>query len=138
MRNQTRATFAGLYRTDSRDYSESALREALLNAIVHRDYSFSASTLISVYDNSVEIVSYGGLAGSISMEDVLNGLSVCRNEKLANIFYRLKFIEAYGTGLKKIRNAYNNSEFKPEFSAGPGSFRVVLPNMNAVHTKCDS
>lgn len=134
MRNQTRATFEGLYRIDSRDYAEAALREALLNAIVHRDYSFSASTLISVYDDRVEMVSYGGLAGNVSMEDVLNGLSVCRNEKLANIFYRLKLIEAYGTGLKKIRNAYNNSAFKPEFSAGPGSFRVVLPNMNYNNT----
>ncbi|MGN0354089.1 MAG: RNA-binding domain-containing protein [Muricoprocola sp.] len=130
MRNQTKATFEGLYRTDSKDYSDSALREALLNAIVHRDYSFSASTLISVYENRMEIVSYGGLAGAVSLEDVLYGLSVCRNQKLANIFYRLRLIEAYGTGLKKIRDAYNGRNGKPEFMAGPNSFKVVLPNMN--------
>ena len=48
MRNSTKATFDGLYRTDKRDYPEEALREALLNSLVHRDYSFDASTLISV------------------------------------------------------------------------------------------
>lgn len=131
MRNQMRARFEGLYRIDSRDYAESALRESLLNAIVHRDYSFSASTLISVYDNRIEIVSYGGLAGNAALEDVLNGLSVCRNQKLANIFYRLKLIEAYGTGLRKICDSYSKTDLRPEFHAGPGSFRVLLPNINA-------
>lgn len=130
MRNQTKASFEGLYRIDSRDYSETALREALLNAIVHRDYSFSASTLVSVYENRIEIVSYGGLAGDVTLEDVLFGLSVCRNQKLANIFYRLNLIEAYGTGLKKIKDAYLGKNGDPEFMAGPSSFKVVLPNMN--------
>ena len=130
MRNQKKASFDGLYRIDSRDYSETALREALLNAIVHRDYSFSASTLVSVYENRIEIVSYGGLTGDVTLEDVLYGLSVCRNQKLANIFYRLNLIEAYGTGLKKIKDAYLEKNGDPEFMAGPSSFKVVLPNMN--------
>lgn len=133
--NQTQATFNGLYRTDSRDYSETALREALLNAIVHRDYSFSASTLVSIYENRVEIISYGGLPADITLKDVLLGLSVCRNQKLANIFYRLNLIEAYGTGLKKIKDAYRGKNGAPEFMAGPNSFKVVLPNMNALKPK---
>ena len=57
MHNQIKATFEGLYRTDTKDYPEEALREALLNSLVHRDYSFSASTLISVYDDRIEFVS---------------------------------------------------------------------------------
>ena len=135
MRNQKKASFDGLYRIDSRDYSETALREALLNAIVHRDYSFSASTLVSVYENRIEIVSYGGLTGDVTLEDVLYGLSVCRNQKLANIFYRLNLIEAYGTGLKKIKDAYREKNGDPEFMAGPSSFKVMLPNMNLLNAK---
>ena len=74
-----RATFEGLYRTDHRDYPETALREALLNTIVRRDYAFSASALISIYSDRVEFVSIGGLVQRIMLEDVLMGLSVCRN-----------------------------------------------------------
>lgn len=99
LRNRTKATFDGLYRHDARDYPEEALREALLNSLVHRDYSFSASTLISVYDDRIEFVSVGGLPSGIALEDILLGLSVCRNPKLAAVFYRLNLIEAYGTGI---------------------------------------
>lgn len=55
MRNQTKATFDGLYRIDTRDYPEDALREALLNSLVHRDYSFRASTLVSVYADRIDL-----------------------------------------------------------------------------------
>ncbi len=134
MRNQTKATFQGLYRMDAKDYSDKAIREALLNAIEHRDYSFCAPTLIRVFSNRMEFVSYGGLAGGVQMEDILNGLSVCRNQKLANVFYRLHLVEAYGTGLPKIRSAYAGKNGQPEFSAGPASFKVVLPNMNGLET----
>lgn len=127
MRNQTGATFEGLFRIDRRDYPEAALREALLNAIVHRDYAYSASTLISLYADRVEFISVGGLVSGISLNDVLAGLSICRNQKLANIFYRLTLIEAYGTGMRKILSAYNDSERKPEILAGPNSFKIVLP-----------
>ena len=132
MRNQTKASFRGLFRIDERDYSDKAIREALLNAIEHRDYSYSAPTLISVFSNRMEFVSYGGLAGGIQMEDVLNGLSVCRNRKLADVFYRLDLVEAYGTGLAAIRSVYEDKNGQPEFIAGPASFRVVLPNMNTL------
>lgn len=132
MRNQTKATFRGLYRIDARDYSDRAIREALLNAIEHRDYSFAAPTLISVFSDRMEFVSYGGLAGGVQMEDILNGLSVCRNQKLAGVFYRLQLVEAYGTGLPKIRSAYAGKNGQPEFNAGPASFKVILPNMNVL------
>lgn len=132
LRNQTGSSFSGLFRIDARDYSEKAIREALLNAIEHRDYSYSAPTLISVFADRIEFVSYGGLAGGVQMEDVLNGLSVCRNQKLAGVFYRLDLVEAYGTGLSTIRNAYAEKNGHPEFIAGPSSFRVILPNMNTL------
>ncbi len=137
MRNQTKATFDGLYRIDTRDYPEDALREALLNSLVHRDYSFRASTLVSVYADRIEFVSVGGLPSGIELDDIMLGLSVCRNPKLAAIFYRLQLIEAYGTGMPKIMNAYTETELKPKIEVSSNAFKITLPNRNtgANHTE---
>lgn len=130
MANNLRSTIEGLYRTDKQDYPKAAVREALLNSIVHRDYGISASTLISIYLNRMEFVSIGGLVNGVSLEDVLIGVSACRNPKLANIFYRLDLIEAYGTGLQKINSSYDKYDCKPNFIATQGAFKAVLPNTN--------
>ena len=130
-RNQTRATIEKLSRIDVRDYPVIAVREALLNLLVHRDYSFSASALISLYDDRIEFVSIGGLMPGIDLEDVLAGISVCRNQNLANVFYRLHLIEAYGTGLTKIMEAYESASEKPVISTTKNSFKITLPTINA-------
>ncbi len=132
LQNKNRATFDKLLRIDSRDYPETAVREALLNTLVHRDYSFSASSLISIYDDRIEFVSIGGLAQGIELEDLALGVSVCRNPGLANVFYRLQLIEAYGTGMKKIMGAYAGLEKAPQVMATSNAFKIVLPNMNAM------
>ncbi len=128
--NQTHSTFDKLRRIDARDYPETALREALLNSLVHRDYSFSASTLISIYDDRIEFVSIGGLLSGISEKDIMLGLSVCRNPKLAAVFYRLRLIEAYGTGITKIMNAYKDRTKKPRIEVSDNAFKITLPNLN--------
>jgi ATP-dependent DNA helicase RecG len=112
------------------DYPEEALREALLNALVHRDYAFSSSTLISVFDDRIEFVSIGGLPKGISLDDIMLGLSVPRNEHLANVFYRLHLIEAYGTGIPKIMRSYAGDKRKPELKATGNAFKITLPNRN--------
>lgn len=130
-RNQTRATIEKLYRIDVRDYPEVAVREALLNLLVHRDYSFSASAFISIYENRIEFVSIGGLMPGIDLEDVMVGISVCRNQDLANVFYRLHLIEAYGTGMGKIMKAYESMQVKPVIETTKNAFKIILPNINA-------
>lgn len=130
-RNQTRATIEKLWRIDVRDYPEAAVREALLNLLVHRDYSFSASALISIYADRIEFVSVGGLLPGIGLEDIMVGLSVCRNQNLANVFYQLKLIEAYGTGMRKIMNAYEDADEKPVIETTKNAFKITLPNRNA-------
>lgn len=130
-RNQTRATIEKLLRIDVRDYPEIAVREALLNLLVHRDYSFSASALINIYTDRIEFVSIGGLMPGIDLEDVMAGISVCRNQDLANVFYRLHLIEAYGTGMSKIMNAYKDMSEKPAVKTTQNTFKVILPNINA-------
>ncbi|OUQ21589.1 AAA family ATPase [Lachnoclostridium sp. An14] len=131
-RNQTHSTFDKLYRIDRRDYPETAVREALLNLLVHREYSFRASSFISLYTDRLEFTSIGGLVNGVTLKDVTMGISVCRNVKLANIFYRLELIEAYGTGLIKIMDAYEGTGMTPQIETSDNAFKIILPNLNAI------
>lgn len=128
--NHTRAEFEGLNRIDKRDYPAEALRETLLNAITHRDYSFSGSTLISIFDDRIEFVTIGGLVRGLTYNDIMLGVSALRNQKLANVFYRLKLIEAYGTGILKINESYADCVVKPQFEVTDNAFKITLPNIN--------
>ncbi len=128
--NRIRAEFHGLERLDNRDYPAEALREALLNAIVHRDYSINGPTLISIYDDRIEIVTIGGLTKGISFDDIMLGVSVLRNQHLANVFYRLKLIEAYGTGMLKINECYSDYAVKAKIEVSDNAFKITLPNTN--------
>jgi len=128
--NNLAATFSGLDRIEQYDYPEEAVREAMLNAIIHRDYSFSGSIIVNIYDDRMEFVSLGGLVPGLQIEDLFIGISQPRNEKLANVFYRLKHIEAYGTGLRRIMQFYEDFEVKPEITATHSGFMLTLPNMN--------
>ena len=128
--NSVRSEIIGLYRTDKRDYPVEALREALLNALVHRDYSFRDSTLISIFDDRIEFVSIGGLVKGITLDDMMLGISVARNRNLANIFYRLTLIEAYGTGVPKIIQSYDGLSVKPQIEVSDNAFKITLPNTN--------
>ncbi len=129
--NSTRAEFKGLDRIDMRDYPPEAIREALLNAIVHRDYAFSGSTLINIFDNRMEMVTIGGLVKGISLSDIMLGISILRNQHLANVFYRLKLIEAYGIGMPKIMGCYDDYAVKAKIEATDNAFKITLPNTNS-------
>lgn len=98
--------------------------------LVHRDYGFSASALISIYPDRMEFVSVGGLLPGIVLDDVLMGVSVCRNQNLANVFYRLELIEAYGTGIRKVMTAYEDTGKTPVIETTNNVFKVTLPNIN--------
>lgn len=128
--NRTAASFNGLERLETSDYPEEALREALLNAIIHRDYSYSGSIIINVNSSCMEFISIGGLLPGLSAEDILNGISQPRNRKLAEIFHRLRLIEAYGTGIRRIFSFYKEFNTQPKIEVTPNTFKLVLPNMN--------
>lgn len=131
LNNGMRSTIAdGLHRVDVRDYPPVALREALLNSIVHRDYSFVAPTLVSVFDSKIEFLNLGGLPKGLTKSDAMIGVSVQRNPKLAQIFYRLRLVEAYGTGIPKIIESYESSRTLPLFEVSDNAFKVVLPSFN--------
>lgn len=128
--NRTVSEIKGVVRTDKKDYPEEAIREALLNALVHRDYSFSGSIIINVNDSKMEFISLGGLLSGLSTEDIRMGVSQPRNVKLAEVFHRLRLIESYGTGIRRIFRLYENCPVQPVIEATANVFRIVLPNMN--------
>ena len=130
--NKTHSVIGGKTREDKRDYPETAIREALLNAVIHRDYSFSGSILVSLFDDRLEIVSLGGLVKGISKDAILIGISETRNKKLADVFYRLKYIEAYGTGIPRIMENYADFAVKPQINVFDNTFQIIIPNQTYV------
>jgi ATP-dependent DNA helicase RecG len=83
-----------------------------------------------MFDDRLEFMSLGGIMPGVTYDLMLMGVSVPRNEKLAQIFYRLKIIEAFGTGIPRIFSAYEQSPVKPEIPVINGGFLIRLPNQN--------
>ena len=128
--NNTSATFEGLERIEKKDYPVEAIREALLNAVIHRDYSYSGSIIINLTEKEAEFISIGGLLPDLTPEDIRSGISQPRNKKLAEIFHRLHLVEAYGTGIRKIYELYKDCNRQPNIELTPNTFKIILPNMN--------
>lgn len=105
-----------------------AFREAIANALVHRTWDVSARVRVSMYDDRVEVSSPGGLPAGISEEEYLSDMvSVRRNPILASVFYRLGIVEAFGTGILRIKECYADSASRPRFAVAENSVTVVLP-----------
>ena len=107
---------------------EAAFREAIANALIHRVWDVNSQIRVSMFDDRIEIVSPGGLPSGITEEEYLSGkLSVLRNRNLANVFYRLGFVEIFGTGITRIKQLYAESLIKPEFEVSENAIEIVLP-----------
>lgn len=132
--NAKSAHFEGLQRVEQESFPSYALREALINAVTHRDYSFSGSILIHLFQDRLEIVSLGGLVKGLTIEDIELGVSQSRNPKLANVLYRLKWIESYGTGLQRMKESYKQNNEQPFWTVGPNAFVVTLPKQTIATT----
>ena len=132
--NHINSTFNGLQRIDKKDYPDFSIREALLNAIIHRDYYFNGSILLSIFDDRIEINSTGGLINTLSLNDVYNGVSESRNPNFAEIFHRLNYVENYGTGIGRIINEYQGSKLKPIIELSENVFKITLPNLNYIES----
>ena len=137
LNNRTVSEIRGLDRFDLEDYPPEAIREALLNALIHRDYSFSGSIIININAKRMEIINLGGLLPGLLPKDIMAGISQPRNAKLAQIFFRLKHIEAYGTGIRRIFDLYSNSNILPEIAISENTFRMILPNRNYLRNSKD-
>lgn len=129
-RNMLYCEIHGLYRVERRDYPKEAVREGIMNAIVHRDYSIPTFSKIALFQDRIEILSAGGLPPGADLEEVLQGRSCPRNPCLRDIFRRLGLIEASGTGIPRIRRSYERATRKPFFRMTKNTFLLVLPNRN--------
>ena len=83
-----------------------------------------------MFDDRLEFISLDGVMPGVTHDLMRLGVSVTRNEKLAQIFYRLNIIEAFGTGIPRIFGAYENSPVEPEIPVIDGGFLIRIPNMN--------
>lgn len=107
---------------------EKAFREAIANALVHRAWDVNASIKVSMYEDRIEISSPGGLPSELSEEEYLNGqISILRNPIIGNVFFRLKYIEKFGTGILRINYAYEESVKKPIYKVFDNSIMIILP-----------
>lgn len=95
---------------------------------MHRQWDINAFIKVSLFSDRIEITSPGGLPSSISKEEYLNGqLSILRNPIIGNVFFRLKYIEKFGTGILRINYAYKDALMKPSFRIFENSITVCLP-----------
>lgn len=118
----------GFERKNVEKIPEAAFREAIANGLIHRMWDVNSHIRISMFDNYIDIVSPGGLPSGISEEEYLNGkTSVLRNRNLANVFYRLGFVEIFGTGITRIKQLYESSFVKPRFEVSENTIKIELP-----------
>ena len=111
------------------DFPLDAVREAVINAIVHRDYSQSADTVIKIFPKRLEIFNPGGLPSGLSIEKLLsnNYSSKPRNKKVADLFKDIGLIEKYGSGIRRIMDACRSANLPtPRFEEISEGFRVTL------------
>ena len=107
---------------------EKAFREVIANALIHRTWDVNSNIRISMYEDKIEVSSPGGLPSGISEKEYLNGqISQLRNPILANIFFRLKYIEMFGTGIRRINESYKKFVVKPNFEIFENSIKITLP-----------
>ena len=107
---------------------EAAFREAIANALIHRVWDVESQIRVLMFDDKIEIVSPGGLPAGITEDEYLDGkISVLRNRNLANVFYRLGFVEIFGTGITRIKQLYAESLIKPDFEVSENTIKIVLP-----------
>lgn len=121
----------GKKRIEIEDYPLRAVREAIVNAIIHRDYQILGSEIhIDMFDDRLEIVSPGGMIDGSCVQDldISQISSIRRNRIISDIFNRLNLMERRGSGLVRILDSYQDFEKKPSFYSTSSFFKVTFPN----------
>ena len=124
-------TIRGMRREEKSDYPFKAVREVLVNALIHRDYQIVGTEVhVDIYDDRLEIISPGGMLNGSRIQDLdLKRVpSMRRNEIISDIFGRLHYMDRRGSGIGRIINSYADFVEKPIFYSNEFYFQVVLPN----------
>lgn len=127
--NDKKVSFTGAAaRLEYEAYPSKAIREAVINAYAHRDYSLTADTKIEIYDNRIEMFSAGGIPDGLTVEDIKTGTSARRNRNIVHVLDKITYMENYGSGIRRILGSYQDTEKEPEFIVTPNQFKVILYN----------
>ena len=143
IRNNSKTSWEirGMKRIELEDYPIKAIREAIVNAIIHRDYQIIGSEIhIDMFDNRLEITSPGGMIDGSFVQnlDITKIPSMRRNRVISDIFSRLHFMDRRGSGLTRIIESYNDYDIKPKFNSDTSSFTVVFPNKGYIKKNIDN
>ncbi len=116
----------GMKRVDTYEIPIEAIREAVLNAIIHRDYiNLGRNIKIGIYDDRLKITSPGGFPNNITKEDILYGISEIRNKVIARVFKELEYIEQWGTGIERINNLCLKHHLRHPYIMERGDFVIL-------------
>lgn len=131
--NWTKAVITGKsQRVEQRNYPVTAIREAIINAFIHRDYLLHSEVKIEVFDDRIELMSPGGAPDGLTIRDIRSGYTAARNPTLIHVLDKMEYIENYGTGIKRIYQEYQGVKPQPDINALDNAFLVTLPNRNYV------
>lgn len=121
------ARFQGIYRQDVYEIPPDAIRELIINAVVHRSYLDHGNIQVAVYDNRLEITSPGKLPMGQTIERMIEGYSRIRNEALANAFSYINLIEHWGSGIPRINQQLRDAGLcELEFIGGDTDLRINI------------
>jgi predicted HTH transcriptional regulator len=112
LENKTYSKITSKERIDKRLWDAIALREAIINAIIHNDYTREIPPKFEIFSDRFEITSYGGLFEGMTKEDFFEGLSLPRNKELMRVYKDLGMVEQLGSGVPRILQAYSKDSFK--------------------------
>ena len=116
-------------RHEVKEYPEAAIREALVNTFVHRDFSIPSPSAITCFSDRIEMLSFGGLLPEADPELLRLGASIPRNPKLAELLLRLSAMEKYGIGIPLMYSSYSPYGLEPKLTAFPRALLIVLPKI---------
>ena len=113
---------------------EAAYREAVANALIHREWDINSHIRIAMFKDRIEINSPGGLPKGITRGEYLRGgISYLRNPILGNVFFRMHYIEMFGTGISRILELYRDAAVKPQFNITENVISVILPGLKTTY-----
>lgn len=133
--NKTRSKITDTIRIENNLVKDLPLREAIINAVVHNDYSREYPPVFEIFSDRLELTSYGGLIQGQSMDDFFSGGSMPRNRELMRVFRDVDLVEQLGSGMSRILKDYDKSVFK----ISEHFIKVIFPfSKDAIDTDIES
>jgi ATP-dependent DNA helicase RecG len=128
-----------LERTETWEHPLEAVREAITNAVCHREYADSGNVVVKIFDDRLEVSNPGALPPGMTVEDLKQPHeSKPRNKLVADAFFLIKYIEQFGTGIRRmIQDCHEAGVPEPEFESRAGAFRTVFPRLGAADRRLE-